>query len=265
MGNPAWETREELESELEGWDLEPQETLFVEEDEGKVIGFGGVEVASGWEHADLFGPLVAEAYRGRRIGSGLLEASIEAGRAHGAARIMGSVGTRNTNARILLERAGFRPIEGAQAMFRLTPLAHRAVSVRLESTVVRRGNPEDLAAALALYHECFPEGRFPESIWRAGLERGTVYLAEERGEILALVDIDSSDRWIYHLGVAENARSRGLGAFLLSCALEDYWEEHPGESLGLSVAADNVPAIRLYRRQGFAPWLVLQTFELSLT
>jgi hypothetical protein len=30
------------------------------------------------------------------------------------------------------------------------------------------------------------------------------------------------------------------------------------------VNADNVPAIRLYRRQGFAPWLVLQTFELAL-
>jgi ribosomal protein S18 acetylase RimI-like enzyme len=265
LGNPAWETREELESELEGWDREPHETLFVEEDEGEVIGFGGVEVASGWEHADLFGPLVAEPYRGRKIRSELLEASIEAGRALGAARIMGSIGTRNTNCRILLELAGFRPIEGAQAMFRLTPLAHRPVSMPLESTIVRRGNPEDLAAALALYHECFPEGRFPEAIWQAGLERGTVYLAEETGEILALVDIDPSDRWIYHLGVAENARSRGLGAFLLSCALEDYWEEHPGESLGLSVAADNVPAIRLYRRQGFAPWLVLQTFELTLT
>ena len=35
-------------------------------------------------------------------------------------------------------------------------------------------------------------------------------------------------------------------------------------ALGLDVDADNVPAIRLYRRQGFAPWLVLQTFERDL-
>jgi hypothetical protein len=30
------------------------------------------------------------------------------------------------------------------------------------------------------------------------------------------------------------------------------------------VDRDNVPAIKLYRRQGFAPWLVLQSFELAL-
>jgi ribosomal protein S18 acetylase RimI-like enzyme len=34
--------------------------------------------------------------------------------------------------------------------------------------------------------------------------------------------------------------------------------------LGLSVEADNVPALRLLRRQGFAPWLVLQSYELLL-
>jgi ribosomal protein S18 acetylase RimI-like enzyme len=51
---------------------------------------------------------------------------------------------------------------------------------------------------------------------------------------------------------------------LLSRSLELFWGGHPGASLGLDVDADNVPAIRLYRRQGFAPWLVLQTFERDL-
>jgi ribosomal protein S18 acetylase RimI-like enzyme len=55
-----------------------------------------------------------------------------------------------------------------------------------------------------------------------------------------------------------------VGGYLLSRALQEYWSTHPGETLGLDVAADNVPAIRLYRRQGFAPWLVLQTYELGL-
>ena len=39
---------------------------------------------------------------------------------------------------------------------------------------------------------------------------------------------------------------------------------HPGETLGLSVRADNLPALRLYRHQGFAPLLVLQAFQLPL-
>jgi ribosomal protein S18 acetylase RimI-like enzyme len=79
-----------------------------------------------------------------------------------------------------------------------------------------------------------------------------------------VVNIDPSDRWIYHLGVAESERSRGLGSYVLSRALSDYWSTHPGETLGLSVLADNVPALRLYRRQGFAPLLVLRPFELAL-
>ena len=128
----------------------------------------------------------------------------------------------------------------------------------------RRGEPGDLAGALALYRECFPDGQFPEEIWRRGLEQGNVYLAEDGERFVGLVDIDSSDRWVYHLGVTRSEREHGVGAFLLSRALESYWRVHPGETLGLSVGADNVPAVRIYRRQGFAPWLVLQYFELML-
>ena len=79
-----------------------------------------------------------------------------------------------------------------------------------------------------------------------------------------MVNIDAADRWIYHLGVTADERDRGIGAYVLSEALAGYWSNHPGETLGLSVQADNLPALRLYRRQGFAPLLVLQAFELPL-
>jgi ribosomal protein S18 acetylase RimI-like enzyme len=117
---------------------------------------------------------------------------------------------------------------------------------------------------LTLYHECFPEGRFPDSVWAESVGQGTVYAAEADDRLVAVLNIDSKDRWIYHVGVAETDRNRKVGSYVLSRALEDYWAEHPGETLGLDVRADNVPAIRLYRRQGFAPWLVVQPFELKL-
>ena len=59
VGNPLWTTAEELESELSDWEVPPEETLFVDEIDGEIVGFAGVEVSPGFDHADLFGPLVA--------------------------------------------------------------------------------------------------------------------------------------------------------------------------------------------------------------
>jgi ribosomal protein S18 acetylase RimI-like enzyme len=264
VGNPLWKTRDELESELADWDIDPAETLLVEEQEGEVIGFGGVEVSTGWEHADLFGPLVAPEFRGQKLGTLLLEESIERAENRGAERVLASVGTRNLNGRLLLERAGFKRHGTASAVFRVTAADHRPVEPGPPGVTVRPGTSEDLDTALHLYRECFPGGVFPDVAWREGLDAGSVYLAEEAGTSLAVVNIDPSDRWIYHLGVTESERSHGVGSYILSRALANYWEGHPDEALGLSVRADNLPALRLYRRQGFAPLLVADSFELPL-
>jgi ribosomal protein S18 acetylase RimI-like enzyme len=264
VGNPLWKTRDELESELADWDIDPAETLLVEEQEGEVIGFGGVEVSPGWEHADLFGPLVAPEFRGQKLGTLLLEESIERAENRGAERVLASVGTRNLNGRLLLERAGFKRHGTASAVFRVTAADHRPVEPGPPGVTVRPGTSEDLDTALHLYRECFPGGVFPDVAWREGLDAGSVYLAEEAGTSLAVVNIDPSDRWIYHLGVTESERSHGVGSYIQSRALANYWEGHPDEALGLSVRADNLPALRLYRRQGFAPLLVADSFELPL-
>ena len=264
VGNPLWNTLEELESELADWDVDPAETLLVEEEDGAVVAFAGVEVSPDWEHADLFGPLVAPAFRGQKRGTILLEASIERAEAHGAERMLASVGTKNLNGKMLVERAGFRAFGTASAIFRVIPDDHRAVEHGPIGVTVRRGRPADLETTLALYRECFPDGPFPDSAWGKGLEAGSVYLAESGGNVLAIVDIDPSERWVYHLGVTEPQRSQGVGGYVLSRALVDYWEDRPGEPLGLSVRADNLPALRLYRRQGFVPLLVVESFELPL-
>jgi ribosomal protein S18 acetylase RimI-like enzyme len=264
VGNPVWTTREELESELADWDPAPEETLFVAEEEEQVVGFGGVELPVGFEHAELFGPLVATEGRGHQVGTMLLEASIERARAGAATAAFASVGTRNASGRILLERHGFRPRGAPQATYRLRPREHRPAEAAPNGVNVRLAGDDDLDAALELYHECFPEGRFPAAVWRENIERGSVYAAEDGGRLVAVLNIDTGDRWIYHVGVTASERNRGVGAYLLSRALAHYWQKHPGETLGLDVDASNVAAIRLYRRQGFAPWLVLQVFELSL-
>jgi ribosomal protein S18 acetylase RimI-like enzyme len=264
VGNPLWTTAEELESELSDWEVPPEETLFVDEIEGEVVGFAGVEVSPGFDHADLFGPLVAPSHRGQKLGSMLLEAAIERAENRSVRRVVGAVGARNATGRLLLERAGFTPSGNATAVFRLNEANHRRAETGPEGLSVRPGTQDDLEATMELYRECFPDGAFPESVWVAGLEQGAVYIGEADGEARAVVHIDAADRWIYHVGVTESERDRGIGAYVLSEALAGYWANHPGETVGLSVHADNLPALRLYRRQGFAPLLVLQAFELPL-
>ncbi|HEU4450755.1 MAG TPA: GNAT family N-acetyltransferase [Gaiellaceae bacterium] len=264
VGNPLWANRAELESELADWDRPPEETLLVDERDGRVVGFGGVEVARGFQHADLFGPVIAPGYRGKRLGSELLDASLAIAVEHGRRTVVGSVGPRNVSGRMLLEQAGFHPRGAAKAVFRLAPEEHRPAGEGPAGVTVRRGREGDLERALELYHQTFPEGVFPDEAWQAGIERGSLYLAERDGAPLAFVNIDRSDRWAYQIGVVAEERSRGVGHFLLSRVLEDYWAESPGETLGLSVETDNIPALKLLRRQGFAPWLVLQPYELWL-
>lgn len=264
VGNPVWMTSDELESEIADWDPPPEETLLIVDDGGSVAGLGGFELPHGFTHAELFGPLVAAEARGHRLGAQLLDASIEQARGRGADSLLGSVGTRNAAGRILLERAGFRAQGRPQATYRLAQAQHRPLERAPEGFRTRLATGDDMPATIRLYKECFPDGRFSDEVWKETIASGGVYAGELGGEVVAVLSIDPNDRWIYHVGVTESERKRGVGGILLSQALEDYWERHPGQTLGLDVTVDNVPAVRLYRRQGFAPWLVLQTFELTL-
>ena len=176
--------------------------------------------------------MIAPGYRGQRLGSELLDASVAIAVEHGRRTVVGSVGPRNISGRLLLEHKGFHPRGPANAVFRLAPEEHKAVADGPEGVEVRRGEADDLEQALALYHATFPEGVFPDEAWRDGLARGSVYLAEREGEPLAFLNIDPSDRWAYQIGVIAQERSRGVGNLLLSSVLSDVLGGAPGRGRG---------------------------------
>ena len=187
VGNPLWASLDELESELSDWDHPPEETLLVDEEDGQVVGFGGVEVANGFPHADLFGPMIAPGYRGQKLGSELLDASVAIAVEHGRHTIVGSVGPRNISGRMLLEHKGFHPRGPAKAVFRLAPEEHRAAErgPRGRRGAARRRGATSSARSRSTT-TTFPEGLFPDEAWRDGLAKGSVYLAE-RGRPAARV------------------------------------------------------------------------------
>jgi GNAT superfamily N-acetyltransferase len=116
---------------------------------------------------------------------------------------------------------------------------------------------------LGLCRECFARSALSDAVWGRALERGEVRIAEEDGTPVAIVRINPSRRRVFH-GVTADARQRGIGGFVLSEALEAFWRDYPGLALRLTVPVENVPASRMYRHQGFLPWLALQPFELEL-
>jgi GNAT superfamily N-acetyltransferase len=261
VGTPLWASRDELDAELSGLDRRPEETLRIAEDEGVVAGCGGIELE---DEALLFGPVVAPAFRGRKVGRTLLKASVELARAEGVGRLVGSVGVRNIGGRLMLERNGFEPHGGPVAVYQLRPEQHRAVESPLHPGITTRvAAADELPTVLPLFRECFPRSALSDEVWRRALGRGQVRLSEEHGVPIALVRINPARRRVLH-GVTTSARERGIGGYVLSEALEAYWREHPGETLRLTAPVENVPASRIYRHQGFAPWLLLQLFELAL-
>lgn len=260
VGTPLWSTMEELQAELSGLDRPPEETIRVIEDDGGPAGFGGIEIE---DEVVLFGPMVSPRARGRKIGRTLLAASLELARVESVDHLVASVGVRNVGGRLMLERNGFEPRGGPVAVYRLIPSAHQPLREPHPGVTTRLALPSDVEQVLDLCRECFARTPLSDEAWRRALDRGQVRVADEHGTPIALVRINPIRRRVFH-GVTESARERGVGGFVLSEALQQYWQEHPGQTLHLSAPVENVAASRLYRRQGFAPWLVLQPFELEL-
>lgn len=260
VGTPLWSTMEELEAELAGLDRSPEETIRVIEDDGEAAGFGGIEVE---DEVVLFGPLVSPRCRGRKFGRTLLAASLDLARAENVGRLTASIGVRNIGGRLMLERNGFEARGGPVAVYRLIPGAHRPMAEGHPGVVTRAAEESDMPAIAGLCEECFVHSTVTGPAWTRAVSRGEVRVAEEGGEIVALVRVHPVRRRVIH-GVTASARERGLGGFVLSEALERYWADHPDETLHLRAPVENVAASRLYRRQGFAPWLVLQPFEILL-
>jgi GNAT superfamily N-acetyltransferase len=262
LGSPLWASRSDLDDELAAWDGTPAETLRVVEEEGQVAAFGGVRIQS---QATLVGPLVAKRFRGQKMGTALIDASIELARKYRVDWMLAEVGPHNFGGRLLLEHKGFRPRNGLDAVYRLRPADHRPAGPAPPGIDVRVGTGADTERVYELYRASFPTGRRTEEIWRRWLEEGEILVAQRGGTVIAFVHLEPGARWISHVDVAQEERGLGVGGFLFSQAVEEYWREHPGEELRLTVAPYDTPAIRLYRRLGFAPWLLLERYELELS
>lgn len=136
---------------------------------------------------------------------------------------------------------------------------------RKASVGVRRAEPSDLPALLALEQRTFASDRMSPRQLRYHLvhPRNALLVAELGGKLvgaalLLLRRIGRSAR-LYSIAVAESARGRGIGRLLLA-RCEEVARAAGAERLALEVRVDNEPALGLYRDMGYRPFAIRRRY-----
>lgn len=127
-------------------------------------------------------------------------------------------------------------------------------------TAIRWFGPNDADELLRFYERAFPEHWFDPRTLRSGLYAGL----EEQGEVVAVAGVHV---WSERLGVAAlgniatmpDWRGRGYGRRVTAAVSRRLVALDC--SVGLNVAASNVPAIRIYERLGFSEHCALEEWE----
>ncbi|RYJ06580.1 MAG: ribosomal-protein-alanine N-acetyltransferase [Actinomycetales bacterium] len=121
--------------------------------------------------------------------------------------------------------------------------------------MIRPVEQRDLEAVVGIETACFGPDAWSASLVTAELSADRVLLVAERDdEVVGYVDVsvvaDVAD--LLRVAVLPDARRGGLAAELLGAA-HDQAAESGAERVLLEVAADNDPALALYRAAGYEP------------
>lgn len=221
---------------------------------GAVVGFAAGQLRNGVLLVD--GPIVEAAWRGRGVGTALF-ARVEAdGEAAGAQAIEAGVRATNTRGEAFLHRRGY----GANREIFVYETYER---VRAEGPLppgyaIVDLKPRHLVPFLMVMQECFPGYRLPSTPQRLfEPDKMKIFLvldAQEQvaGAITAFYYPEDQLGYIYHLGVNEPHRRRGLARALLVAACDWLWDAHEPRLIGVSTSDELGAREALFRPQGFS-------------
>ena len=258
---------------------------LVAEARGRLIGFAGLDahpdrgpegIAGERTALRLLGPVVRRDHRRRGVGSLLLRRALAAGAVHygGDREVLAVVDDGNRAAQRLLTGHGLRPgsREHCMIMTGPPPAAARTAEV---GAGLRLGSGRDLADVeriYPIYRSAWP-GRKARASFAADVRDppGALWWLERdgggRAGVIAFLQHvarpDGHDN-IEYVAVHERLRGRGYGRRLLELALTELWRDPRLQSLRLSTAEDNLPALRLYLRMGFRRRFLGRYYEAPL-
>ncbi len=257
------ETVEDIRGQMLAFAPHPERAVIVALADGQIVGLLGVDVDAEVRRAWLYGPLAAgvdwhstaDALYSYAHDYGLLSEARE----H---ELFASIA--HTNMAAFAARHGFTA-RGAEAGLRL----ERAALNRLPHSEADVLGVADHEAFAALHDTIFPGTYYSgqEIVARLG-ERDRVFVHRSRealdGYIYAKLDPGAESGYIDFLGVAEDARRRGIGRRLVAAAARWLFTFVEAKAVELTVNAANTGAIALYQQLGFTLTQTLQPYRKSI-
>lgn len=230
-----------------------QEAWVAAAPNGAVVGFAAGQLRNGVVLVD--GPIVDAAWRGRGIGTALF-ARVEADAGEtGAAAVETGVRATNVRGEAFLRRCGYeanREIFVYEAHERVHAEAALAPGYQIVDL-----KPRHLLPFLMVMQECFPGYRLPSTPQRLfEPDKMKIFLLldgqdQVAGAITAFYYPEDELGYIYHLGISEPHRRRGLARALLTAACDWLWDEHAPKIIGASTSDELGARRALFEPLGF--------------
>lgn len=213
-----------------------QEAWVITEGDAAVVGFAA-GAARAKQYA-LDGPIVHLGHGGKGLGSILLEAVAGDARAVGATSLEGGVRASNLAGQVFLRRHGFKPTREIHVYE--TEQAPEAQVDLPPGYALGDLEPRKLLPFLMVMHECFPAYRLPsapEALFDPTAMK--IFLVEDEegrpvGGVTAYYYPEDRLGYVYHLGVTEPHRRRGLARSMLTAATQWLFEAHQPRCVGVS-------------------------------
>ena len=122
--------------------------------------------------------------------------------------------------------------------------------------VIRKYQPHDQEALIALWEEVFPNAAPHNQPARVIEEKlkvdDLIFVAEERGKIIGACQVgyDGHRGWLYGVAVSPDQRRRGIGTQLVQVALDALRERGCGK-VNLQIRAGNTAVAAFYQALDF--------------
>jgi ribosomal protein S18 acetylase RimI-like enzyme len=243
--------------------IPPAEGFQLACDGDQLVGVFGVDADPEIGRAWLFGPLIGHA-DWQSLADELYTASIKV-IPEGISEQDLFCDVRNSNMAAFAERHGF-------------PLRSENAVVTLERTDYKKTISSETPFSIVDYSPSFFEQfeschnlLFPTTYLtaRQSVEKldstRRLFLGLENGQMkgyhFCKVETDARSGYIDFIGVNESVRGRGLGAILLAAGIDWMLSFPETDRINLTVNADNVPALKLYKNFGFVTKRVMRGYR----